>query len=120
MVPLVPVIVSDRAKGTALVVVFIVSVDEPLPGIDAGANPPLVTPAGKPFSLLALKLTVPVNVLFGVTVTLKVVDCPGRIDCDVGPTVMSKSGLAGSTVIVCVGGLGSELPLESITVSEAT
>jgi hypothetical protein len=35
-----------------------------------------------------------------------------------GPTVIEKSGVVGSTVIVRVGGLGSELPLESITVSE--
>jgi hypothetical protein len=31
---------------------------------------------------------------------------------------MEKSGLVGSTVIVRVGGLGSELPVASITVSE--
>ena len=31
---------------------------------------------------------------------------------------MSKSGLVGSTVIVRVGGFGSELPVASITVSE--
>src|SRR5262245_63057605 len=32
--------------------------------------------------------------------------------------MMEKSGLVGSTVIVRVGGLGSELPVASITVSE--
>jgi hypothetical protein len=121
MVPAVPVMVSERAKGTALVVVFIVSVEVPLPpAIDAGLKPPLVTPVGKPFSLLTLKLTVPVNPLFGITVTVKVADWPGRIACAEGPAIMSKSGLVGSTVIVRVGGLGSELPLESITVSELT
>jgi hypothetical protein len=114
------VTVSESAIGTAPVVVFIVSIDVPLPTIVAGLKPPLVTPAGKPFSLLTLKLTVPVNPLFGIIETVKLADWPGRTVCAVGPTLISKSGLAGSTVTVRVGGLGSELPLESITVSEVT
>src|SRR5262245_61505346 len=112
--------VSDSANGTALVVVFMVSVEVPLPAIEAGLKPPLVMPAGKPFSLLTLKLTVPVNPVFGLTVTVNAADWPGRTVCAVGPTPISKSGLVGSTVIVRVGGLGSELPLESITVNEVT
>ena len=47
-VPLVPVIVSDSAQGTVLVVVFMVSVEEPEPLIEAGLKPPLVIPLGSP------------------------------------------------------------------------
>jgi hypothetical protein len=55
-----------------LVVVFIVTVEVPPPPvIDAGLNPALVTPAGNPDSLVALRLTLPVNPLRGVTVTVK-------------------------------------------------
>ena len=36
-----------------------------------------------------------------------------------GPTEIEKSGVVGITVMVRVGGFGSELPLESITVNEA-
>src|SRR5215471_3632462 len=94
--PDVPVIVSDRAKGIALVVLFIVRVAVPLPAvIDDGVKPPLVTPLGNPFSLPTVKFTVPVNPLFGVTVTAKVADWPGRMACAEGPTVISKSGVAG-------------------------
>jgi hypothetical protein len=39
---------------------------------------------------------------------------------DEGFTAISKPGLAGRTVMVRVGGLGSELPVPSITVREAT
>ena len=50
--------VSERATGVALVVVFIVRVETPpAPLIDAGLKPPLVMPAGNPDSLLTLKLT---------------------------------------------------------------
>ena len=38
-VPLVPVIVSDNAHGIVLVVVFMVSVEEPEPLIEAGLKP---------------------------------------------------------------------------------
>jgi hypothetical protein len=95
-----------------------VSVEEPWLLIDAGLKPPLVIPVGKPDSLPTLKFTVPVKPLRGVTVTVYVVSPPGTTSCAVGPTVMEKSGLVGSTVIVRVGGLGSELPVASITVSE--
>ena len=96
-----------------------VSVEEEPPVlIDAGLKPPLVIPVGKPDSLPTLKFTVPVKPLRGVTVTVYVVSPPENTSCAAGPTVMEKSGLVGSTVIVRVGGLGSELPVASITVSE--
>jgi len=98
--------------------VCIVSVEEPPIIIEAGLKPPLVIPVGKPDSLPTLKFTVPVKALRGVTVTVYVVDPPGTTSCAAGPAVMEKSGLVGSTVIVRVGGLGSELPVPSITVSE--
>jgi hypothetical protein len=104
-----------------LVVVVMVSVEvPPAPVIDAGLNPPLVMPLGNPDSLPTPRLTVPLNPLFGVTVTVKVVDWPGMTDCADGSTAMSKSELVGSTVMVRVGGLESELPLLSIIVSEVT
>jgi len=98
--------------------VCIVSVEEPPVLIDAGLKPPLVIPVGKPDSLPTLKFTVPVKPLSGVTVTVYVASPPGTTSRATGPTVMEKSGLVGSTVIVRVGGLGSELPVASITVSE--
>ena len=98
--------------------VRIVSVEEPPVLIDAGLKPPLVIPAGKPDSLPTPKFTVPVKPLTGATVTVYVVSPPGNTCCSAGPTEMEKSGLVGSTVIVRVGGLGSELPVASITVSE--
>jgi hypothetical protein len=98
--------------------VRIVSVEVPPVLIDGGLKPPLVTPVGKPDSLSTLKFTVPVKPLSGVTVTVYVVSPPGTTSCAVGLTVMSKSGLVGSTSIVRVGGFGSELPVASITVSE--
>jgi hypothetical protein len=98
--------------------VCIVSVEEPPVLIDGGLKPPLVIPVGKPDSLPTLKFTVPVKPLRGVTVTVYVASPPGTTSCAAGPTVMEKSGLVGSTVIVRVGGLGSELPVASITVSE--
>ena len=116
--PLVPVTVSDNAQGIVLVVVFIVRVEEPEPLMTAGLKPPLVMPVGNGFSLPTLKFTVPVNPLTGVTVTVKAVDPPGTTSCAAGPTVIEKSGVVGSTVIVRVSGLGSELPLESMTVNE--
>ena len=94
------------------------SVEEPPVLIDGGLKPPLVIPVGKPDSLATLKLTVPVKPLRGVTVTVYVEIPPGTTSCAAGPTVMEKSGLMGSTVIVRVGGFGSELPVASITVSE--
>ena len=98
--------------------VCIVSVEEPPIVIDGGLKPPLVIPVGKPFWLPTLKFTVPVKPLSGVTVTVYVVSPPGTTSWAAGPTVMEKSGLVGRTVIVRVGGLGSELPVASITVSE--
>ena len=44
---------------------------------------------------------------------------PGLTSAAAGPAVIVKSAVVGSTVIVRVGGCGSELPLESPTVSEA-
>jgi hypothetical protein len=96
-----------------------VSVEEEPPVlIDAGLKPPLVIPVGKPDSLPTLKFIVPVKPLRGVTVTVYVVFPPGTTSCAAGPTVMEKSGLVGSTVIVRVGGLGSEPVAASIIVSE--
>jgi hypothetical protein len=120
IVPPVPVMVSERAYGVALVVVVIVNVDDPEPEIEDGLKPPLVTPLGNPFSLPTLRLTAPLNPLRGETVTVKVVDWPGMTACEEGLTAIEKSALVGSTVIVRVGGLGSELPLLSITVNDAT
>jgi hypothetical protein len=97
-----------------------VSVEEPVPpAMDDGLKPPLVMPLGKPDSLPTARLTVPVNPLFGTTVTVNVVDPPGTTARDEGVTSMSKSGADGRTVIVRVGGLGSEFPAASMTVSEA-
>jgi hypothetical protein len=120
IVPAVPVMVSERAYGVALVVVFIVNVAAPEPVIGDGVKPPLVIPLGNPFSLPTLRVTAPLNPLRGETVTMKVVDWPGMISCDEGLTAIEKSALVGRTVMLRVGGLGSELPLLSIRVSEAT
>src|SRR3989440_12485710 len=98
--------------------VCIVSVEEPPVLIDAGLKPPLVIPVGKPDSLPTLKFTVPIKPLRGVTVTVYVVSPPGKTSWAAGPTVMEKSGLVGSTVIVAAGGLGSEVPLALSTVTE--
>ena len=119
-VPAVPVMVSERARGVALVVVFIVKVDDPEPVIEEGVKPPLVTPLGNPDSLPTLRLTAPVNPLRGETVTVKVVDWPGLTAFEEGLTVIEKSAVEGSTVTVRVGGLGSEFPALSIAVSDAT
>jgi hypothetical protein len=98
--------------------VFIVSVDEPLPVIVDGLKPPLVIPVGNPDSLPTLSATGPLNPLSGVTVTLNVVDWPGRTVFDEGLIAISKSGFTGKTLMVRVGGVGSELPTPSIRVSE--
>jgi hypothetical protein len=104
-----------------LVVVFIVRVeDPPVPAIDDGLKPALVMPDGNPVSLPTLRLIAPTEPATDATATLKVVDWPGTTDFDEGLTAIEKSALGGRTVIVRVGGLGSELPLESITVSEIT
>src|SRR2546427_396922 len=92
----------------------------PDPVIEDGLKPPLGMPLGNPFSLPTLRLTVPLNPLRGVTVTVNGADWPGRTVCDAGLTAIEKSALSGSTVIVRVGGLGSELPLLSITVNDGT
>jgi hypothetical protein len=101
-----------------LVVVFIVRVDVPLPEIEDGLKPPLVIPVGNPDSLPTLRVTGPVNPLRDVTVTLYVVELPGRTVFPEGLTAMSKLALVGRTVIVRVGGLGSELPVASTSVKE--
>ena len=49
IVPLIPVIVSESAQGTVLLVVSMVSVEDPEPAIDAGLKPALVIPLGKAF-----------------------------------------------------------------------
>jgi len=98
--------------------VFIVRVDEPLPEIEVGLKPPLVMPVGNPFSLPTLRLTDPLKPLRGVTVTLKVVELPGRTVFAEGLTEMSKLALAGRTLMVRVDGLGSELPVATISVKE--
>ena len=95
-----------------------VRVEEPPPEIEDGLKPPLVIPVGKPDSLPTLRATVPVNPLSGVTVTLNVLELPGRTVFAEGLTEISKSALAGRTVMVRVGGLGSELPVASISVRE--
>jgi hypothetical protein len=114
------VIVRDRAHGIVPVVVFMVRIEDPDPPIESGLKPPLLTPAGKPFSLATLKLTGSLNPLSGETVTVKVLDPPGVTSCAGGLTAIEKSAAAGVTVMVRIGGLGSELPLGSITVSEAS
>ena len=119
-VPLVPVIVSDSAHGIVLVVVSILRVEEPEPLIEGGLNPALVMPLGNPDSLLTLRLTGPVNPVSGETVTLNVADPPGTTSCAGGLTAIEKSAVDGVTVIVRVGGLGSEFPSVSITVSEVS
>jgi hypothetical protein len=122
--PAAPVIVSESAYGVALAVVVMVRVDVPAPPpvivIEDGLKPPLVMPLGNPDSLPTLRLTAPVNPLRGVAVTVKVADWPGITAREGGLTAIEKSALAGRTVIVRVGGLGSELPLLSITVSDTT
>jgi hypothetical protein len=50
---------------------------------------------------------------------VNVVDWPGVTDCAEGLTAIEKSAVGGVTVMVRVGGLGSELPLESMTVNDA-
>ena len=97
-----------------------VSVEEPEPEIVAGLKPPLVTPLGNPDSLPTLKLTIPVNPVTGVTVTVNAADWPGVTTCADGPTTIEKSAAGGVTMIVRVGGLGSELPLASSTVNDVT
>src|SRR5262245_31506268 len=97
-----------------------VSVDEPGRVMVAGLKPPLLMPVGNPDSLPTLRLTVPVKPVSGVTVTVKVADWPGITETAGGITATEKSAARGITVIVRVGGLGSEFPLPSITVSEAT
>src|SRR5689334_7568774 len=112
--------VSDKAVGAAPVVELMVRVAVPAPVSDAGLMPPSVTPAGNPKSVVTLRATVPLNPLRGVTVMLNVADPPGMTDLEAGNTAMSKSGVGGKTVMVRIGGLGSELPLAFRTVREVT
>ena len=116
--PELPVTVNETAKGTVAVIVFIVSVELPLPLICDGLNPLLVTPVGKPDSLPTLSETGLVNPLSGVTVTVKAADCPGNTCVAAGPTAIEKSGVAGRTVIFRTGGLGSLFPELSIAVRD--
>src|SRR5262249_10285503 len=116
---LLPVTVSDKAYGVALVVVFIVSMADPPPVIALGLKPPLVTPLGNPDSLATPRFTAPGKPLIGVTVTVKVADCQGNIVRAAGVTSIEKSAPAGRTVIFLVGGLGSVFPLPSLVVSDA-
>jgi hypothetical protein len=118
-VPEVPVTVRDIAYGKAAIVVFMVSVEVPLPAIDDGLKPPLVIPAGKPDSLATLRLTGPLNPVSGVIVTVKVTACPGTTCAPGGVTAIEKSEVDGRTVIWRVGGLGSVLPKKSIAVNDA-
>ena len=118
--PLVPVIVRESAKGTALGVVFMVRVEVPEPLIVGGLKPPLVTPAGKGDSLSTVRVTVPAKPVMGVIVTVNVVAWPGATTCAGGLEEIEKSGVTGVTVIVRVGGLGSEFPSASMTVREVT
>jgi len=110
--------VSDTAQGIALVVVAIVSVDDPEPLMEGGLKPALVTPVGKPDSLPTLRFTEFAKPLCEITVTVYAADPPGTTSCADGPTIIEKSGLVGVTVIWRVGGFGSELPLTSIRVRE--
>ena len=119
-VPSLPVNVSKSAQGTALVVVSIVKVDVPEPVIVEGLKPAGVTPLGHAEELLTERLTVWACPLRRATVTVKFAGCPGVTVTDDGLTETPKSALVGRTAIVRVGGLGSELPLASVTVSEAT
>jgi hypothetical protein len=121
--PEVPATVTVTAYGEAAVVVFIVSVELPLPAIVEGLNPPLVMPGGKMFSfptvLPTLRLTEPLNPVSGVIVILKEAACPGTTCTAGGLIAIEKSGVDGRTVIWTVGGLGSLLPKKSIAVNEA-
>ena len=74
---------------------------------------------GNPDSLPTVSVTGPVNPLNAVTVTVYVAVPPGVTPTAGGSTAIEKSGVAGFTVMVRVGGCGSELPLASMTVSEA-
>jgi hypothetical protein len=76
-VPLVPVIVSESAQGTVLVVVSMVRVEEPEPMMEAGLKPALLKPLGNPDSLPTLRLTEPLKPLTGVTVTVNAAAPPG-------------------------------------------
>ena len=69
-VPLVPVMVSDSAHGTVLVVVLIVSVEAPGPLMEGGLKPPLVMPVGNPDSLPTLRLTGALKPLIPATETV--------------------------------------------------
>ena len=99
--------------------VVIVSVDDPEPLIVAGLKPALVMPLGNPDSLSTLRLTGPLNPLTGFTVTVYVAEPPGNTSLAASVTEIEKFGELGLTVIVRVGGLGSELPFASMTVNDA-
>src|SRR5262245_48846948 len=96
-----------------------VSVEDPEPVMVEALNPPLEMPAGNAASLQTLRLTEPLNPASGVTVTVKVFDWPGLTVLAEGLTEIEKSGVVGVTVMTRVGGLGSEFPLASTTVSDA-
>lgn len=105
---------------TAFDAVDIVNVAVPEPLIVAGENDPAVIPAGHAFSVPTESVTGPVKPVLGVTRAVKVAIPPGVTSIAAGVTVMSKSGVLGSTVIVRVGGCGSELPTASIAVRDTS
>jgi hypothetical protein len=116
--PEVPQTVKETAKGTVALVVFIVSVDVPLPLICDGLNPPLLIPVGKPAWVPTLRVIGLLNPSCGLIVTVKAPDWPGNTCVAEGLTAIEKSGVAGTTLIFRVGGLGSVLPKLSIAVSD--
>src|SRR5262245_10087176 len=97
-VPDVPWMLSESAYGSAALVVLTVRVDDPdPPPMVGGEKPPIETPAGIPPSLSAASVTVPLKFLTGVTVTVKVADCPGVTVRDCWATESSKSLDCGRT-----------------------
>jgi len=75
-------------------------VEVPEPAIDAGLNPALVIPVGKPDSLPTVRPTDPVNPLWAETVTENRALWPGVTVTADGLTSMEKSPVRGSTVTV--------------------
>src|SRR5262245_56160482 len=97
-VPDVPWMLNESAYGTAALVVLTVSVDDPDPPVTvAGEKPPSDTPVGIPPSLSATRVTVPLKLLTGVTVTVNVADSPGVTVRDCWTTDSSKSEDDGRT-----------------------
>src|SRR5262245_46654953 len=97
-----------------------VSVAVPDPVIVPGSSPSLEMPGGRPDELPTASVTVPEKPVSAVMETSKVADSPDTMVRDGGLTAMSKSGSAGKTFTMTAGGLGSELPLASMAVSDTT